>query len=305
MGYIVGREHEDIVRPRVEAGCSLYASRGIFNSNLLYDHQAILLRYMRLPVHLWLPAKVQHGWAPAYGGEWSNQEEIRINRAPLWVWNSRTFASATRDGMAWAETVGAPALYEPRLAAVADSVEPDRQAIIAFPRHSVGPDYVIADGWDAYVRSLFDLGFSRVSVCLHANDYRPEVITAIRSAGAEPVTVGSVYLRDYLLRCMALIAAHGAVTSDRVCTAGFYAGLVGRPFVVHGRRLEYGTPDPDEGPVADLAWVRQEFPEFLVLANSPHYATSLRELGMGYVKSAESLRQLLWGDENPLTAWKP
>jgi hypothetical protein len=266
-------------------------------ANEWYDQRAVLRKYVGLEADIQIHGKVQHGWQSGCGvdGERGYKPEAMEHGFPIFLWSRRNMAAAGADGLRNVTAIGAPFLY---YEAGPDPGPADR-TLLCFPYHSV-PEYPINADWVRFGESVLatarEHGFEGATVCLHHHDAdNVGAREALRGLGLEVVTVGHALAPGFLDRLVLLIRGHAAVTSDRICTAGFYAEMLGRPFFVSGEALRSDPPDPDVGLGADRDWIAREFPEFLHFDGRTHRETALRELGADFIRPREELRTLLYG----------
>ena len=273
---------------------SARSSRGVFNSNLLYDQQGILMRYMGLSEDLWLPAKLQSGWGTKTHGEFFDRDLIKSSKAPVLAWGNRFHDDLLKYDVE-SSMIGAPILYKD---IDVSWIEPDRNSAIYFPIHSV--DNITITNFQSLGDIRKDITADRITMCLHINDYKPEIIYMMKAFGFDCTTVGATHRQGFFWRCLALMAAHGYVATNVISTVAFYAALADRPCVVSGQTPTF----THEWPVVSREWTQENFPEFLTLGN--HVKASMRELGVKYKRGPSKLRQLIlsakdeWADEERL-----
>lgn len=267
------------------------------HANEWYDHQTILRRYIGMKADLQIYGKVQHGWQSGCGidGERGYKPELAQHRFPVFLWSKRNLDAAHAEGFTWAKAIGAPFLYRPSF----PDPGPSGRGLLAFPYHSL-PEYPLAADWHRVASDLLatakEHGFDRATVSLYYYDYlNGEACKAIRESGVDVITFGNPSEPYFMDRLDYAIREHAAVTSDRVCTAGFYAEILDRPFFVSGTALRSDPPDPDEGPGADRDWIRREFPGFLTFDGRCHREVAERELGLEFKQSPSDLLRTLYG----------
>ncbi len=261
----------------------------MFRSNYFYGHEQILRAYCggraRLP---FLPGTLQHGWNPRDGlgprhreGPW-----------PKYVWSSRNVRGCEAFGVQRVRPIGAPFLYLP-----VPNVEP-RGGLIVFPHHGWEKQRVLMDA-QAYARDLEALrseGFERITVCLYHLELH-SLGPAFEARGFRTVTAGP---RDgnpgFLDKIQALLLEHEYASSNRVCTAAFYALSLGRKFFLFGPRSGSSGSDDPTGEKFD-AWQRAEFPQlaFESFGDRAHVDIGRQELGAEHKLDPAGLRDaLLW-----------
>jgi hypothetical protein len=285
--------------------------RGIFLSNLWYQHQQILVRYMGLSEQLVaLPGKLQNGWQPGTGldGEQGMKMEVVQAGCSFYLWSQRAERNALAEGLDWGDVIGAPFLYGQTVTLATEC--PQSPTLLAFPTHSVDPNYPVV-GWTEYARDLYLFaraeGFERVVACLYWRDYESEAHVGTQheprvlfaAANVETVTLGSPFSVNFLDRFAALVRNATVVTSDRVCSAGMYALWLGRPFLVRGPCLAATHPELDIGPAGDPEYLKREFPELLHLDGQVHHEVADHELGSEFKRSPEELIRIVFGKARP------
>ena len=279
-----------------------------------YGHGDILRAYAGVGSGARIPGRLQHGWNPEAGVP-------QVNLSDPWrsfIWSDRNAHKAAAAGGQRTQPIGAPYLYLP----VTEPLEPEANSLLVFPFHgwereSVGGDF------ERYARELeaeVEGAFESVTVCMYWLEYDdPDLRAIFERRGWAVVTNGH---RDdnprFLYRQRELIERHALVTSNRVCTAAFYALASKRPFVLWGPSMGLsGTDDPD-GALFD-AWQRSEFPSLVtplrpqppLTEDDPRHQLGLLELGANHRLSPERLRELLGWRGVPLIrgwalrAWPP
>ena len=269
-------------------------------ANDWYEQRSILRRYIELEADLFIDGKLQHGWQSGCGidGERGYKPEIIAGKIPVFLWSSRNVLLAKKDGILWANAIGAPIIYRENF----PDPGPQGNRLLAFPYHSV-PEYPIASDWRIFGSEIKDAasaaGFDGVTICLHSYDFdNDETREVLRRDGLEVVTVGDSLSPGFVDRLQDLIQNHAAVVSDRICTAGIYAEYWNRPFWVVGTPLIPTPPDPDYGLGADRDWIAREMPVFLKEHASSQESrdVALRELGMEFKQSRLDLTRTLYGE---------
>lgn len=265
------------------------SSRGVYNSNLLYDQQGKLLRYMGLGEDLWLPVKLQSGWGTKTHGEFFDRDLIKSSKAPVLVWGDRFHSDLLKYNVE-SYMIGAPILYEKL---DVSWIEPDLDSAIYFPIHSV--DNLRITNFETLKEVRKELSVSKVTICLHMHDYLPEIVNMLKSAGYDVTTVGGIHRQGFYWRCLALMAAHGFVVTNVISTVAFYADLANRACVIVGSPPTYNM----EWPVCSREWTKEHFPEFFDLGRTHEQRrTSMAELGVKHKKSPSALQQLVFSTRN-------
>jgi len=271
--------------------------RGIFLSNLWYQHQQIIVAAMDLDSRLVpLPGKLQNGWQPGTGldGEQGMKLEVIADRLPFYLWSRRALDNARAEGLDWGEAIGAPFIY----AFDGNLLPSGNESLLAFPTHSVDPDYPVA-GWEVYADGLLAFarseGLTPIAVCLYWRDFEcAQTCSVFGKRGIETTSLGDPFQYGFFDRYVALARKHAVVTSERMCSAGAYALWCGRPFVVTSTPLAATHPDLDIGPAGDPEWLQHEFPELLHLDGKVHREVAERELGLEFKKTPEALREAIF-----------
>ena len=263
--------------------------------NEWYEHGKLLRKCVGLESDLQIPGKLQHGWQTETGldGEQGYKDEVRINRLPVYIWNSRNLENCKAEGVDHVVPMGAPFIYRSN----GNDPGPAENKLLVFPFHSV-PEYQIYSDWAKFSVAMLDTakerGFNGATICLHHFDYQNErVRTEIRASGVDVVCLGDPMARCFMDRLVDLIRYHSAVASDRVCSAGLYSMLLNRPFFVYGEALE--NPDPIVGLGANRVWLKENMPSVLEFTGKVDKDLAERELGLEFKKSKQELQDLLWG----------
>jgi hypothetical protein len=259
--------------------------------NQYYGHDQILLRYCGLPAQTLIPHPIQHGWQPGPGMSARRMAEPGTKL----LWSRRNLKSAQEQGLRGGLPIGAPFLYLPEYKAVE---EPSKQSILAIPFHGWEKEG-LASGMDLYAEDLSALsreGFGPVTVCLYWTEYEQEQLRAVfEDRGFRVTTMGH---RDgnpeFLHKQRALISEHALVTSNRVCTAAFYALSMGVPFFLWGAVQGLSQSKDPTGEIFD-AWQRETFPELCRenFDGSCRRELALYELGAEYLLSPAELKKTL------------
>lgn len=263
-------------------------------TNDLYGVRRIMVQHCGLYTDLLIPGKLQHGWAPntacGIDGEQGYRDEVYSLGLPAYVWSAGNAVEAAALGLN-AICVGAPGLY---LRSAVDP-GPSTDRLLCFPTHSIGGCRALLD-WPTYARETQFrarlLGFGGATICVHHDDDAPEVRAAIRATGARFATLGREP-DGFLYRMRDLIWEHKAVTSDRLCTSGFYSLLWGRPFFISGTPVLRDPPELEHGTALDPLWISDQFPNLLRYDGSVHREYVERELGVWL--TPDQLRCRLFG----------
>ncbi len=266
----------------------------MIDANHYYGHSDILRKYCDLDTAPLLAGRLQHGWDPVLGTHAIHFKEPW----PDFIWSRRNLTTCAQQGLR-AVPIGAPALYLPPVQNAAPS-EP--KSLLAYPFHGWEKQRLHGD-LGRYGDALEELvadGFGPVTVCLYWLEHDdPEIRDIFVRKGFSVVTNGH---RDdnleFLINQRQSLLDHAYVTSNRVCTAAFYALAFDRPFFLHGPPAGVAqSKDPTGEQFA--AWQQREFPMLCrdKFNGAPLREIGERELGMEFKRSPEQLRELLmWND---------
>src|SRR3990167_542554 len=84
----------------ISAPPNVSCERGIFLSNLWYQHQQMIVAAMGFDPRLVpLPGKLQNGWQPGTGldGEQGMKTEVIADRLPFYLWSRRALQNALAE----------------------------------------------------------------------------------------------------------------------------------------------------------------------------------------------------------------
>ena len=196
--------------------------------NHFYGHSSVLARYAGFSGTRRIGGYLQHGWA-----NWQpfvNQREVHTRVVPKLVWTERDAGFCREQGMSPVRIVGSPWLYLLEMTGPLPTA-PSR-TLLAFPHHSLGTvsrhEMLAAQG--RYAEELAGLSeYSHVTICLYPADWTDrEVVEVFASRGLTPTTCGGRSDPQFLDRLWNLLAAHAAVTANRVGSSVLYAASGGR-----------------------------------------------------------------------------
>ena len=268
-----------------DARVPLYALGALVSTqNDFYGHKDVLARYTGVRGNPPILGYLQHGWKR--GSVFVDGPVVR--GVPKLVWTADN-ERATRALGHWpVRAVGAPFLYLMRLRDEAPAPRPG--ALLAFPYHTEATTRIERDD-ERYAAHLAGRGATSVTVCLHPQDLENQAIRAsYENYGFATTSNGSNRVDPLFLdRVFDLIAAHERVTTNRVCTAIFYAAALGRGVSISGPVP--GIERGGSGPAASEAgraerFQRTTFPELVDGVGGD----AARELGKREL-GAESLRE--------------
>jgi hypothetical protein len=171
------------------------------------------------------------------------------------------------------------------------------KSLLVFPFHGWEKE-PLSGNLNAYASDLERLrseGFGPITVCLYWMEYEnPSCRSVFEQRGFRVVTMGHRDGDDrFLYRLKSALLEHAYVTSNRVCTAAFYALHCRRPFFLYGPPMGVSKVDDPTGERFD-AWQRAEFPEltFERFADRAHVEIGDAELGVEFRRSPEEMRAL-------------
>ena len=265
----------------------------MIGDNHHYGHDGILRRHCGVLGPWPIPGRLQHGWTPGPG----LSERLFEEPWPKLVWSRRNVVQCWEAGFRDVIPVGAPYLYMvPPAARESEAMAP--QSLLVYPFHGWEEEKVRGD-MEAYAASIEVLereeGFGPVTVCLYWLEYEDPSIRGIFEArGWSVITNGHRDDNpDFLNRQRASLLRHAYVTSNRVCTAAFYALASGRRFFLYGPPMGLSaTTDPTGAGFA--AWQAEAFPEltWAGFGDRQHRDVGLRELGADYKLTPHAMRDL-------------
>lgn len=269
------------------------AADSFYDDNDFYGHAQILRTYCGVSGHPGIPGRLQHGWYTDFGFG----EPALADPRPKLVWSRRIAQNCALRRVERVVPIGAPFLYLPK---PADAV-PSRglRSLLVMPFHGWEKEHLhgnmgtLTDAIGALERE----GFGPISICLYWLEYGDPAIRKIfEDRGWGVFTNGH---RDknprFHFTQRDLMLSHAYVTSNRVCTAAFYALGLQRKFFLHGPPMGLaGSADPT-GETFDR-WQRETYPELLWerFSDTCHAHLADRELGRDVVLSPESMRELFW-----------
>ena len=265
----------------------------MIGDNSYYGHAQVLRDYCSVRGRPSIPGRLQHGWTTG-AGVW---EPGLLEPWPKYLWARRNVELAIAGGHRHIVPVGAPFLYLPPLS-LPDIPERGSNSLLVFPFH--GWEKQAAEGsmrsYADAIETLAADGFGPVTVCLYWKEYEDPAARRVFEARGFDVTTNGHRDRNptFLHKQRALIASHGAVCSNRVSTASFYALASGRPFFLHGPPAGLaGTDDPTGESYA--RWQLDAFPvlSYDAFTGDLHREVALRELGAEYIRTPEELRAIL------------
>jgi hypothetical protein len=262
----------------------------VLAENHHYGHARVISEYAGLRQLRPLPGRLQHGWMP--GPAVRPQE-----RAEPWLkllWSRRNLDQCKALGIERVVGFGSPFLYLPEHGADA---RPAGKSLLVFPFHG-WEKQPLQGNMTSYAGELERLrseGFGPVTVCLYWMEYEDRRCRALfEERGFRVVTMGH---RNgdgaFLHRLRAAILEHAYVTSNRVCTAAFYALYCKRPFFLYGPPMGVSEHEDPTGEQFD-AWQRKEFPllAFDSFGDRAHAEIGDRELGLEFKHAPEEVKQL-------------
>lgn len=256
--------------------------------NLFYGHSRALSEYAGEgpnPPVIW--GHIQHGWAPGHG---LALKPRLVGWLPKLVYSEANAAAARAAGIGPVVPIGAPFCY---LAAQEDRARPaPPRSTIAYPFHGWERDDVRGSHREL-ARSLAEREQGPVTVCLYWREYdQPDVRRIYEDAGFRVVTHG--YREDslFLRRLHDELLQHDRLVTNRVATALWYGGLLGREIEVYGP--VFSIISPEEASSFD-AMQRGRWPELFSGPMDPVKARALAasELGAANVRVPQELREVL------------
>jgi hypothetical protein len=195
--------------------------------NMFYGHSRVLLRAAGASEDDVIHGHIQHGWMPGSGLMPRRREVPWI---PKLLWNSSNVRVAREEGQRRVTPIGAPFIYLHD----DDPPAPPGSGTLVYPHHSWEKDEMAADH-NSYIAQLSEREKGAVTVCLYWREFEdPTVRGVYESAGFRVICHGRREDPDFLLSARKEITAHARVVSNRVGTALWYAGHLGRSLAVYG-----------------------------------------------------------------------
>ena len=264
----------------------------MIGDNHHYGHDQILRDHSNLKLPWPIPARLQHGWMPGLG----MAERLLAEPWPKLVWTRRNLTQCWERGHRDVVPIGAPFVYLPP-ARTSEIQSRGPRSLLVYPFHGWEKGGVHGD-MKAYADALTDLekeGFGPITVCLYWIEYEDPGLRAIfNERGWRVITNGH---RDknptFLHRQRASMLEHAYVTSNRVCTAAFYAPMAGRRFFLYGPTMGLSATADPTGVEYD-AWQRKQVPEltFEAFGDRLYQDIGRRELGADYKLEPAVMREL-------------
>lgn len=264
----------------------------VSTQNDFYGHKDVLARYTGVRGNPPILGYLQHGWKAGA----AFVDGPVVPGVPKLVWTAEN-ERATRALGHWpVHAVGAPFLYLMRLRSEAPAPRPG--SLLAFPFHSEERTRIERDD-ERYAEHLAGQGAESVTVCLHPHDLENEAIrVSYENYGFATTSNGKNRFDPLFLdRVFDLVAAHERVTTNRVCTAIFYAAALGRGVSIGGPVP--GIERGGSGPAASEAdeaerFQRATFPELVDgVGGDAARVLGERELGAGSLREPGELRRIL------------
>ncbi len=261
----------------------------MIGDNHFYGHAQILRRYCSVAAPLPVPGRLQHGWMPGPGMSERLLDEPWLKL----VWSRRNLRQCWAAGARDVAPIGAPFLSLPP----ARAADPPPRSLLVYPFHGWEKEKVFGD-MAAYAKAIGELeaeGFGPVTVCLYWVEYEDATIRQIfEGRGWSVITNGHRDGNpDFLVRQREALLSSAYVTSNRVCTAAFYALAAGRRFFLYGPSMGLSATDDPTGEGFGR-WQAEAFPALTWegFGDRLHQDIGLEELGAEYVLAPEAMRAL-------------
>jgi hypothetical protein len=260
----------------------------VIPDNWWYGHNQVLSAYCgRDPAPIF--GSVVHGWWADYaqGGH------RRLSAAPLLVWTDAHRAQALGRGVPNVVAIGAPFVYLASMLDAGVGSAPVGAGTLCFPFHGGDASEVDQDYAELIAEvEAHEPGPYTASIFYQDLD-RPGLRARFDDAGWRVVSFGTRADPLFLHRLHAEVLAHRSVVADRVGSAIWYAGLLGRRVRVLGPRpsVRVGGAVLDDGD-------RLRWPELHGAGLDAHGARAAAELelGAGCRRSPDELARILgWG----------
>lgn len=256
--------------------------------NDFYGHRRLLSDYVfgeSRNLVIW--GYVQHGWNLIKGI--SPEQPVRLNMRQ-YLWSAENLRLAREAGERNVVPIGAPFLY---LASQRTPVTPKPGSTLVYPFHAWEGDRTAGSHQGLIAELASELG-TDVTVCLYWLEFEnPEIRQAYEAAGFRVISHGH---RDgdpdFLHRQIAELERHETVVANRVATALWYGGYLGRAIRVVGEG--FGVGSREEG-IAFERLARQRWPELFAdgLVGEAAIKVAGRELGSEFIMDREQLADSL------------
>lgn len=198
-------------------------------SNTYYGHRQILSEYAEVDVSRPLPRLLQHGTTLA-------NPLVEQRRMVPWlrglVWGSPDLERALEFGFEGTDAIGAPFLYLRELSGTPPM--PSTGSTILYPYHATEKS-AMEGSHQGLISTVLEREDNPVTACLYWVEYENvELRRAYEEAGFRVVCHGQRTDPGFLRRQYDELSRHTRVITNRVCTAAFYGGALGRDIEVYG-----------------------------------------------------------------------
>ncbi len=263
--------------------------------NAFYGHNRVLADYAGMsPDAPPIRGHVQHGWTPGTG---LSEPARLVSWLPKLVWSASNRKVAEERGIRPLEAIGAPFCY-------LDAASTYPAAGVAAPRATI---YYPFHGWEreAVHGSHHDLAAAirereagPVTVCLYWQEFDQLAVRRLYvEAGFRVICHG--YRNDalFLARQRDELLRHDRVASNRVGTALWYGGYLGRSIEVYGPPMS--VQSAAEARAFD-SFSRARWPQLHDggVAGATARDLAAEELGAAFVMPPDELRRVLGWDSS-------
>ncbi|MGH9226788.1 MAG: hypothetical protein ACRD2W_24055 [Acidimicrobiales bacterium] len=258
--------------------------------NAFYGHKRVLAEYAGLgsrpPA---IRGHVQHGWTPSTG---LSQPARLVSWLPKFVWSASNRKAAEERGIRTVEAIGAPFCYLDAMAPTEVSAPTAPRSTIYYPHHGWEWDELLGSHRDV-IAAIRDREEGPVTVCLYWNEFdQPTVRRLYEDAGFRVICHGYRHEALFLIRQRDELLRHDRVASNRLGTALWYGGYLGRAVKLYGPTMS--AENEAEGRAFDQ-YSRARWPELFDGGADGLTARDMAadELGAAFVLPPDELREIL------------
>jgi hypothetical protein len=212
-----------------------------------------------------------------------------VSWLPKFVWSASNRKAAEELGIRPVEVIGAPFCY---LDAMSPTAGPGPRSTIYYPFHGWERDPLVGSHAEL-IAAIKERENGPVTVCLYWHEYdQPAVRRAYQEAGFRVICHGYRHDPQFAFRQREELLRHDRVASNRIGTALWYGGLLGRSIELYGP--VFSVKNEEEARSFER-FQRAQWPELVTGGVDGATARQLaaEELGAGFVLPPQELRHLL------------